>query len=116
MILLKDKRTRRKRVPTEVSAALEILEGPNAGKWYLPVEVNSEGGVDLVLTELQTKWFEPGEYGYDLVVTISTAPLFTSTNLTQTRAVYGTLTVEDNPNITPMAVDSEDAEPLEAVA
>lgn len=101
LIILKDKRTRRKRVPTEAAASV-LIEGV---KYVIPTEITAEGGVSLVLSANNTEWLTDGTYPWDLVVTASESALLTSTPLVEVVAVYGTLTVSTYDNITPMDSD-----------
>lgn len=101
LLILKDRRTRRKRVPVE--AAASILVGTT--KYVIPTTITSEGGVLLELSAANTEWLEDGEYAWDMVATVSRSALLTSTPLTETLVVAGTLTVITYDNITPMASD-----------
>jgi len=101
LIILKDKRTRRKRVPTEAAASVLI----NDVKYAIPVEITAEGGVSLTMSASNTEWLADGSYSWDLVVTVSESALLTSTPLVEVVAVYGTLTVDTYDNITPMDSD-----------
>jgi len=58
LIVLKDRRTHRKRVPTEVAAS--VLVGDT--KYVIPTEVTAEGAVLLSLSANNTEWFTVGEY------------------------------------------------------
>lgn len=111
LIIPKDRRTRRKRVPT--SAAASVLIDDVA--YVLPTEITSEGGVLISLTAGNTEWMAVGEYPWDMVLTVSRSALLTSTPLAETLGVKGTLTVTDYENITPMESDGA-SEPLEEVA
>lgn len=101
LIILKDKRTRRKRVPTEAAASV-LIDGV---KYVIPVEITAEGGVSLTLSSSNTEWLSDGSYPWDLVVTVTESALLTSTPLVEVVAVYGNLTVETYDNITPMDSD-----------
>lgn len=101
LIILKDRRTRRKRVPTEAAASVLI----GGVKYVIPTEITSEGGVSLTLSATNTEWLADGNYSWDLVVTASESALLTSTPLVEVVAVYGTLYVDTYDNITPMYSD-----------
>lgn len=105
LIVPKDRRTRRRRVPTEAAASLRIATGDNAGDYVIPTDITSEGAVLLTLTAAQTEWLAVGTYAWDMVVTVSTSALLTSTPLRETVVVKGTLTVTEYDNITPMDSD-----------
>lgn len=111
LLILKDRRTRRKRVPTEVAATVKI----GTTKYSIPVEVTSEGGVLLTMTPANTEWLSDGEYDWDMVATVSRSALLTSTPLTEVLVVYGKLTVTTYDNLTPMDSDGV-TEALEVVA
>src|SRR5688500_13332475 len=99
LIIIKDRRTHRKRVPTAASAGMLISPtGQAAYKLTIPTEINSEGGVLLAFDPQETYDIPEGEWPWDLVVTISTAPLFTSGNMVETRPVAGTITVTSYEN------------------
>lgn len=114
LVIIKDRRTRRKRVPVEAMASLRIVSGPKLGAWVIPTTITSEGGVSLDLTSGNTEWLDVGVYLWDMVVTISRSALLTSTPLVETQVVRGTLTVISYDNITPMDSDGNMV-PLEAV-
>lgn len=101
LIIIKDKRTHRKRVPTEADATVLV----NSVKYVIPVEITSEGGVLLSLTPGNTEWLGAGEYAWDMVAKVSRSALLTSTPITQLLVVKGTLTVEDQGNLTPLESD-----------
>lgn len=101
LILIKDKRTRRKRVPTEAAASVRI----DGTDYVLPTEITSEGGVKLSLTAGNTEWLSDGTYNWDMVATVSKSALLTSTPLTERVVAKGTLTVSTYSNITPMDSD-----------
>jgi hypothetical protein len=101
LLILKDKRTRRKRVPTEAAATVRI----NDVDYVIPLEITSEGGVLLTMTGNNTEWLTDGEYDWDLVATVSRSALLTSTPLNETLVVYGKLKVATHANITPMSTD-----------
>jgi hypothetical protein len=101
LLILKDKRTRRKRVPTEAAATIKV-DGAN---YVIPVEITSEGGILLTLTPNNTEWLEVGEYDWDCVATVSRSALLTSSPLSETVVVYGTITVMNYDNLTPMDSD-----------
>lgn len=105
LIIPKDQRTRRKRVPTAASATVRIPVNGVDTDYVLPVEVTSEGGVLISLTGNNTEWFAVGSYSWDMVITVSRSALLTSTPTAQTLSVAGTLTVVDDGNITPMDTD-----------
>lgn len=111
LIVLKDRRTHRKRVPTEVAAS--VLVGDT--KYVIPTEVTAEGAVLLSLSANNTEWFTVGEYKWDMVATVSRAALLVSTPLAETLVVSGTLTVQNYDNITPMDSDGSPTA-LEVVA
>lgn len=111
LVVLKDKRTHRKRVPTEVAASVKIGDT----KYVIPTEVTAEGAVLLSLTANNTEWFTVGEYNWDMVATVSRSAMLTSTPLAETLVVSGTLTVQNYDNITPMDSDG-DPTALEVVA
>jgi len=102
LIIPKDRRTRRKRVPTEADASVKIGDTI----YILPVEITAEGGLLLTMTANNTEWLEDGEYLWDVVATVSRSALLTSTPLSETVVVRGTLTVSTYDNLTPM--DSDD--------
>jgi hypothetical protein len=101
LLILKDKRTRRKRVPTEAAATVKVGDT----KYVIPVEITSEGGVLLTLTPNNTEWLAVGEYDWDCVATVSRSALLTSSPLSENLVVYGKLTVMEYDNLTPMDSD-----------
>lgn len=101
LIVIKDRRTRRKRVPTEAAASVRI----DGVDYVLPTEITSEGGVKLSLSANNTEWLSDGTYLWDMVATVSRSALLTSTPLTETVVAKGTLTVSTYSNITPMDSD-----------
>lgn len=101
LVIIKDKRTHRKRVPTVVAASVSI----GLQKYVIPTTITSEGGVRLSLTPAQTEWFVDGEYLWDMVATVSRSALLTSTPLAELVTAKGTLIVETYANITPMGSD-----------
>lgn len=101
LLILKDKRTHRRRVPTEVDATILV----NDVQYILPVYVTSEGGVMINMTPENTEWLGVGEFPYDAVVTCSVSALLTSTPLQQMLCVKGTITVSDDGNMTPLDSD-----------
>jgi hypothetical protein len=111
LVIPKDKRTHRKRVPTEAAASIRI----GLVDYVIPTEITSEGGVLLSMTPENTEWLADGEYLWDMVVTVSRSALLTSTPLTQTLLCKGTITVSTVANITPMDSDGVTT-PLVAVA
>jgi hypothetical protein len=112
LVIIKDRRTRRKRVPVEAAAAMRI---PDLGDFYIPSLITSEGGVLLTMTPNNTEWLEDGTYEFDIVATVSRSALLTSTPLMETVVTKGTITVSSYDNITPMRIDSGPLEPLEQV-
>ena len=106
LIIIKDKRTHRRRVPTEAAATMLIApEGEAAYTVVIPTTLNNEGGVLLSLTPDETYDIPEGEWQWDMVVTISTSPTMLSTPLQEVRPVSGTITVVSYENITPMDVN-----------
>lgn len=109
--MVKDRRTRRVRKPTQAAACI-LIDGV---AYALPSVITSEGGVLLELTPAQTKWLVDGEYAWDGVATVSRSQRFTSQPSEETVVFKGTLTVTSYDSITPMEIDSLAPEPLEAV-
>jgi hypothetical protein len=103
LIVLKDRRTRRNRVPTEVSASVKVGDTV----YILPTEVTSEGAVLLTMTAENTEWLPEGEYDWDMVATVSRSALLTSTPLAEMLVVHGKLTVTTFDNLTPMDSDGQ---------
>ena len=101
LLIPKDRRTRRKRVPVEASASVKI----GSTIYIIPTEITSEGGILLTMTGNNTEWLEDGEYLWDVVATVSRSALLTSTPLAETVVVHGTLTVSTYDNLTPMDSD-----------
>lgn len=117
LVIIKDRRTRRKRVPTEAAATVRIaLGGVTDGDYVIPVEITSEGGVLMQILPVSTKWLPVGTHNWDMVCTVSRAALLTSTPTEEKVVVKGTLTVTAMGNITPMDVDVLAAVALDAVA
>lgn len=110
LILVKDSRTHRKRVPVQVAASV-LVDGV---KYVIPTEITSEGGIRLEMTANNTEWFTDGTYNFDVVATVSRSALLTSTPLEEKVVAKGTLKVTTYDNITPMASDGV-ATPLEVV-
>lgn len=111
LVVIKDKRTRRKRVPVEVAAAVRLPDGD----YYLPTEVTAEGGIKLYLNPQQTAWLEDGEYRWDIVAIVSRSALLTSTPFHEQVVLTGNLTVKSYDNIAPMSYVLEPLEPLTGV-
>ena len=111
LVVLKDRRTHRRRPPTEVAATIKIGDT----KYVIPSEITSEGSVLLTLTAANTEWIAAGEYAWDMVATVSRAALLTSTPTAETLVVSGTLTFITYDNLTPMDSDGV-TEALEVVA
>jgi hypothetical protein len=103
MVVLKDRRTHRKRVPTEVSASVKVGDTV----YVIPTEVTSEGAVLLTMSAENTEWLPAGTYDWDMVATVSRSALLTSTPLSEMMVVYGTLTVQTFDNLTPMDSDGQ---------
>jgi hypothetical protein len=101
LLVIKDKRTHRKRVPTEAAATIKVGDV----LYSIPVEVTSEGGVLMTLSAGNTEWLAAGEYQWDMVATVSRSALLTSTPLSEMLVVYGTLAVVTYDNLTPMESD-----------
>jgi len=101
LIIIKDKRTRRRRVPVEAAASVRI----GALDYVIPTTITSEGGVSLCMTAANTEWMVDGEYLWDMVAIVSKSALLTSTPLTETVTAKGTITVTTYDNITPMDSD-----------
>jgi hypothetical protein len=101
LITIKDKRTHRKRIPTEAAATILI----GSVKYVIPVEITSGGSITLIMTANNTEWLPVGSYQWDLVAKVSRSSFYTLTDTSETLAVKGTLTVTDEGNITPMASD-----------
>ena len=101
LIIPKDRRTRRKRVPVEADASVKIGDTV----YVLPVSITSEGGLLLTMTANNTEWLTDGEYDWDLVATVSRSALLTSTPLAETVVVHGKLVVSTYDNLTPMDSD-----------
>lgn len=108
LIIPKDRRTRRRRVPVEANASVKVGDTI----YVLPCEITSEGGVQLSMTANNTEWLQDGEYDWDMTATISRSALLTSTPLVEMVIVYGKLIVSTYNNLTPMASDGV-AVPLE---
>lgn len=103
LIIPKDRRTHRKRVPTEVKASVKIGDTVYA----IPVRVTSEGAVLMEMSAENTEWLSDGEYDWDMVATVSRSALLTSTPLSEVVVVYGKLKVQTHENITPMDSDGQ---------
>jgi hypothetical protein len=103
LVVLKDRRTHRKRVPTEVSASVKVGDTV----YVLPTEITSEGAVLLTMSAENTEWLPAGTYDWDMVATVSRSALLTSTPLSEMMVVYGTLTVQTFDNLTPMDSDGQ---------
>ena len=103
LIVPKDRRTHRRRVPTEVAASIKVGDTV----YVLPARVTSEGAVLLEMTSNNTEWLSDGEYLWDMVVTISRSALLTSTPLSEVMIVHGTITVQTYDNLTPMDSDGQ---------
>lgn len=101
LIVIKDERTHRKRPVTQCAASV-LIDGT---KYVIPTEITSEGAVLLEMTAANTEWLTNGTYTWDLVVTVSSSALLTSTPLVQTVAAFGNLVVSTYDNITPMDSD-----------
>jgi hypothetical protein len=101
LVVIKDRRTHRKRVPTQATAVMTIADT----KYLIPSTVSSEGGVLLTLQPGNTEWLQDGEYPWDMEVIVSRSALLTSTPLQQTIAVRGILTVSTYDNIAPLDSD-----------
>jgi hypothetical protein len=103
LLIPKDRRTRRKRVPVKAAATVKIGDT----KYVIPSEITPEGGLLLTMTPQNTEWLEDGEYSWDCVATVSRSALLTSTPLSETVVVYGTLYVSTYDNLTPMESDGD---------
>ncbi len=111
LILIKDRRTRRVRKPTKAAACIKV----GLTSYYLPSAITTEGGLLLFLNPQQTKWLADGEYAWDGVATVSRSQSFTSQPDYEDVVFKGTITVSTYANITPLAVDTLPATPLQAV-
>lgn len=103
LVVLKDRRTHRKRVPTEVAASVKVGDTV----YVLPTEITSEGAVLLTMSAENTEWLPAGTYDWDMVATVSRSALLTSTPLSEMLVVYGSLTVQTFDNLTPMDSDGQ---------
>lgn len=101
LIVPKDRRTHRNRVPVEANATVKVGDT----LYVLPCEVTSEGAILLSMTSGNTEWLEDGEYDWDMTATISRSALLTSTPLVEMVIVYGKLVVSTFNNLTPMDSD-----------
>lgn len=101
LIILKDRRTRRKRVPVAAAVTVSV----NDVKYVIPSEITSEGGVLMQMTANNTEWLVDGDHPWDMVATVSRSALLTSTPYAETVVVSGTLHVSTYENLTPMASD-----------
>lgn len=110
LIIIKDRRTHRKRVPTVANATILV----NSVKYVIPAEITSEGGILLSLSAENTEWLGAGEFSWDMVAKVSRSALLTSTPIAELHIVKGVLTVEDTANITPLESDGV-ATPLVAL-
>ena len=103
LIILKDKRTHRRRVPTEAAATMLVEPvGQAAYTVDIPITLNNEGGVLLAMTAAETYAIPEGVWTWDMVATVSTSPTMLSTPLQEILPVSGTITVTTVENITPM--------------
>lgn len=103
LVVLKDRRTHRKRVPTEVAASVKVGDTV----YVLPTEITSEGAVLLTMSAENTEWLPVGTYDWDMVATVSRSALLTSTPLSEMLVVYGSLIVQTFDNLTPMDSDGQ---------
>lgn len=101
LIVPKDRRTHRKRVPVEANATVKVGDT----LYVLPCEITSEGAILLSMTAGNTEWLADGEYDWDMTATISRSALLTSTPLVEMVIVYGKLVVSTFNNLTPMDSD-----------
>lgn len=111
MIVIKDRRTHRKRVPSEAAATIKVGDV----KYVIPTEVTSEGAVLMKLTAKNTEWLAEGEYSWDLVATVSRSALLLTPissdgiepggELSEMLIAQGTIEVVTYDNLTPMASD-----------
>lgn len=101
LIVIKDRRSHRKRIPTAVAASISI-----AGTAYvIPTEITSEGAVLMTMTANNTEWLTDGTYNWDMVATVPISAYSTSSPVTEMVVVAGEITVSTYANITPMASD-----------
>lgn len=105
LIVIRDRRTRRRRVPTDAYAALRIDTGEKAGDYYIPAVIIHEGAVELRLMPENTLWLPVGTFNWDLVAKVSRSPYFTSTTIDEVVVVKGALEVIEYDPITPMDTD-----------
>jgi hypothetical protein len=101
LIVIKDRRTHRKRVPYEAHAVVQIDDV----KYVIPSTVSSEGAVLLTLQPENTEWLVDGAYPWDMEVIVSRSASFLHSPTMQTIAVGGTLTVRTYNNIAPLLSD-----------
>lgn len=101
LVIIKDRRTHRRRVPTEAKATV-LMDGI---KYALPQYITAEGGVMLSLSPYQTEWMLPGEWPFDIEAKISRSPLLTSSPLVETIVMKGTIFVSTYSNLSPLLSD-----------
>lgn len=101
LVVIKDRRTHRKRHPTEAKAVVLI----DNVKYTIPSTVSGEGGVLLSLSAKNTEWLVDGAYRWDMEIVVSRSASFLSGPTMQTIAVGGTLTVRTYDNLAPMLSD-----------
>lgn len=106
LIVFKDRRTHRRRVPTEAAATMLIEPvGQAAYTVVIPTSITHEGSILLAFNATETYAIPEGAWTWDMVVTVSTSPTMLSTPLVETRPVSGTITVTSYDNITPLDVN-----------
>lgn len=113
LIVIKDRRTHRKRVPQSCAATIKV----GTTKYVIPTEVTSEGAVLLKMSANNTEWLAEGTYEWDLVATVSRSALLLTPissdgidataddDLSEMLIAQGTIEVVNYENLTPMDSD-----------
>jgi hypothetical protein len=100
LIIVRDNWTHRVQKPID---AWGVVKTSNINKMPFTVNLTSEGGILLTLSEEQTKDLPAGNLQFDVIATLPKRAMFNGDSTTVTRPVAeGTITVSEMNNITPI--------------
>jgi hypothetical protein len=93
LIMVKNRLTRRRLIPTAVRAYMRDTADPDAAPFEINTMVTGEGAIMLFFDEAETDALVPGTYEFDVFATVPEGPLWTVDNYEDKPVARGTITV-----------------------